>query len=138
MSAYKVVECEISNGEYIIAGLVDMGIPRNHIEVHKEGVPLVNYSGRETGQKANIVVRRENFKKHTKARWNADLGFEKTNKGYQTHINSEESYWFEKREPRFKQVAATMEVTAQAKKKGYHVKKVEKDGKIKLKLTKNF
>lgn len=138
MSAYKVIECEIKNQDFIIAGLIDMGIPRNQIEVHENAVPLHNWRGTQTGQKANVVVRRENFKKHTKARYNADLGFEKVGDGYKTHINQEEQRWWNKQEPRFKQVAATMQVTAAARKRGYHIKKVEKDGKIKLRLTKNF
>lgn len=138
MSAYKVIECEITNPEFIVAGLVDMGIPREHIEVHEKSVPLHNYSGRQTGQRGNIVVRREHFKKHTKSYYNADLGFEKTEQGYRTHINSEEQRWWNKKEPRFKQVAATMKVTKAARKRGYHIKKTEKNGKIKLKLTKNF
>ncbi len=138
MSAYKVIECEIKSEEGIIAGLVDMGIPRNQIEVHQKAVPLANYTGRKIGEMGNIVVRRENFKKYTKSRYNADLGFEKVDKGYQTHINSEENRWWKQKEPRFKQVAADIHVQAAAKKRGYRVKRIEKDGKIKLQLIKNF
>ena len=138
MSAYKVIECEITNEEHIIAGLVDMGISRENIEVHENAVPIHNYAGRAQG-KANIIVRRQNFKQHTRARWNADLGFEKKSDGtYGMHINSEEQRWWDKREPRFKQVAATMQVTQAARKRGYHIKKVEKDGVVKLQLSKNF
>lgn len=138
MSAYKVIECEVTNGEYIVAALVDMGIPRNQIETHDIPVSLRDYQGRTGKQKANIVVRRENFKRLTSSYYSADLGFEKTETGYKTHINSEESRWWSKKEPRFKQVASTLEVTSQAKRRGYHVKKVEKDGKIKLSLSKNY
>jgi hypothetical protein len=138
MSAYKVIECKVKNPEHIVAGLIDMGIPRNQIEVHENPVSLYNYSGRKTGQKANVVVRRENFKKYTKASYNADLGFEKVQDGYRTHINSEEHRWWKKHEPRFQQVAATMKVTEEARKHGYHIKKVEKEGNIRLRLVKNY
>ncbi len=138
MSAYKVIECDIKNEEYIIAGLIDMGFPREQIEVHPSPVPLAGYTGRLGRQKANIIVRRNHFKKATKARYNADLGFEKVGDGYKTHINSEESGWWKSKEPRFKQVAATLHVTAQAKKRGYHVTKVKTGDVVKLKLTKNY
>jgi hypothetical protein len=138
MSAYKVVECEIKSEESIIAGLVDLGIPRNQIEIHNNPVPLVGWNGNKGRQKGNVVVRRQNFKKFTKARYNADLGFEKVGDNYQIHINQEENRWWKEKEPRFKQIAATTQVQAAAKKRGYKVKKIEKDGKIKLKLTKNF
>ena len=138
MSAYKVVECEVNTQEGIIAGLIDLGIPHDLIEIHKEAVPLNNWQGKKTGQKGNIVVRRQNFKKYTASRYNADLGFEKKENGYQMHINQEENRWWQQRDPRFKQVAASVQVIAKAKKKGYKVKKTEKNGNIKLQLVKNF
>lgn len=138
MSAYKVMECDIRNEDQIIAGLIEIGIPRNQIEIHPAAVPLYDYAGNQTSLKGNVIVRRENFKLRTGARWNADLGFEKQENGYHTHINSEETRWWKQKEPQFKQTAAEVLVTQQAKKKGYHVKKTKKDGKIKLQLTKNF
>lgn len=138
MSAYKVIECEVTDEEYIIAGLVGIGIPRDQIEVHEQAVPLHNYSGRKTGQMGNIVVRRENFKKLTESYYNADLGFEKVDGGYRTHINSEEQRWWKTREPEFKQIAATEHVTKQARLRGYHITKKKVGDTVKLTLRKNF
>lgn len=138
MSAYKVVECEIYKEEHVIAALVDMGIPRDAIEIHETPKNLVGIGGKVRKQKAHIIVRREHVNKHLSGGASNDLGFEKVDGTYIAHVSSYDKGWWRKKEERIKQVAAAEHVTEQAHRRGYHVKRVETDGKIKIKLKKNF
>jgi hypothetical protein len=139
MSAFKIVECNINDRDELVAGLKGLGFSSDEIEVHDNPVLLANYDGHLGPQKGNVVVRRNNFKKRTKASWNADLGFEKTGNEYKIHLNQEEQKWWNSQEPRFKQAAAEHKVITAAKKRGYHVRSVpSSNGNIKLKLIKNF
>lgn len=138
MSAYKVIECNIKKEEYLVAALIDMGIPKEAIEIYNTPVNLYGFKGDKRTQKSHVVVRRKNVNKYLSNGLSNDLGFEKVDGQYQARVSDYDSRWWSRKEPRFKQVAATLEVTTQAKKRGYHVKKTEENGKIKLKLIKNY
>lgn len=68
MSQFVVAETKVTSLDDIIDALVEMGIERDNIEVHKLPVPLDGYGGSQ-GKSAEVVVR----KQHIGARY-GDLG----------------------------------------------------------------
>ena len=138
MSAYKVIECHIQKEEHVIAALIDMGIPKSAIEIHETPTNLYGYRGDKRTTQAHVVVRRKHVNQYLSNGLSNDIGFEKIGDTYEAHISDYDSRWWKIREPRFRQVVATHHVTDKAKRKGYHVKKIEDGSKIRLKLTKNY
>jgi len=138
MSAYKLIECEIKDKQSIIAGLLDMGLNLADIEIHDEAVSLQDYVGKNRSQKANIIVRRKVVNKTFSTGMSNDVGFEKVEGKYKAHISDYDMSWWKRKEPKFKQIAATESIISAAKKKGYHVQQTNEDNNIKLKLIKNF
>jgi predicted RNA-binding protein Jag len=138
MSAYKVVDCQVKREEAIIEALLDLGFVRNEIEIHNTSQQLKGFMGDLRKEKANIIVRRRNVNKRVSGGASNDIGFEKVDGKYVAHISNYDQRWWKKKEPRFKQVAATNQIIEKAKRKGYKIKKTESKGKIKLKLIKNF
>jgi len=138
MSAYKLIECEIKDRQSIIAGLLDMGLNLSDIEIHDEAISLQDFVGKNRPQKANIIVRRKAINKTFSTGMSNDVGFEKVEGKYKAHISDYDMSWWKRREPKFKQIAATESIISAAKKKGYHVQQTNEDNNIKLKLIKNF
>jgi hypothetical protein len=68
MSQFVEAQTKVLHMEDIIAALIELGIPREHVEVHKLPVALSGYDGRVQHQ-AEVVVR----KCHTGARY-GDIG----------------------------------------------------------------
>lgn len=82
MSAYITLMTPMTNQEFILAALTDMGFQRDQIEVHAEPVQLVGYGGERRAQTANIVIRR----RHVGTASN-DLGLLATPTGYQLQVS---------------------------------------------------
>jgi len=138
MSAYKVIECAIQSSEHILAGLIDMGIPREDIEIYEEPSNLFGYVGDKRSEKANIIIRRKTVNKYISGGSSNDIGFEKVGDQYKAHVSNYDMRYWKRKEPRFLQVTACETIQEKARKKGYTVKKSEVNGKIKLKLIKNY
>ena len=138
MSAYKVIECEISEDNALIAAIVDMGMSLKDILIYETPQSLRGYRDDVRAQKAHVVITKEQMLKTFRRSASNDVGFEKVNGKYIAHVSNYDMPWWKTKEPRFKQVAAAEQVTAAAKRRGYYVKRIEEGGKIRLKLIKNF
>jgi len=138
MSAYRLIECEIYEGEHIIEALVEMGIPRSCIEVHDTPQALQGYTGDTRSTKGNIIVRRKHVNKHLSGGSSNDLGFELRDGKYAAHVSNYDQGWWNRKQDRFMQVAAASQAIKAAKKRGYRVTKTEVEGKIKIKLKKSY
>ena len=139
MSAYRLIKSQVSDGEAIVAALVDMGIPREAIEIHETPQSLHGYRGDRRAQKAHIIVRRKYINKHFSSGASNDLGFERKADGkYVVHVSDYDQSWWMRKQDRFQQVAAAEQATRQARRRGYTVQKTEQDGKIVLKLKRSY
>lgn len=130
MSSYVKIDVKLTSEESIKEGLKAMDLPFEEFEVAE---PLTDYRGnRRTETRANIIVRRKHLN-----RLSNDMGFEKLPDGtWRAHVSDYDMPPRSKVWPRFKQEYAVSVNTRAARKKGYHVKRVdEPDGKIKLKVT---
>lgn len=136
MSAYKVVKCEVSEINHIIAGLNAIGIPIDLIEIHETPQPLVGYHGDKRTQKANVIVRRAIVNKLLSGGASNDLGFEKVDGKFVAHVSDYDHSWWNKKQSKFQQAAAEAKVTSEAEKRGYRVEKKTEGNNIKLKLIK--
>ena len=68
MSHYTVLTTRICDPHYLAEAMADMGY--EEVEVHDQPQPLIDYQGRETKQKAEVIVRRRHLS------WvSNDLGF---------------------------------------------------------------
>jgi hypothetical protein len=140
MSAYKIVVIDITEIDYVIEGLLAIGIPAEMIEIHDIPQSLVGYEGSKRGQKANVIVRRANVNKLLSGGASNDIGFEKKDGKITVHVSDYDQKWWRKKSETFLQHAACAKYEAEAKKlgRGYRVEK-KIDGKnIKLKLIKAF
>lgn len=130
MSAYVKIDVKLTDEESIKEALKALDLPFEEFEIAE---PLVDYRGQRRSQtRANIIVRRRHL-----SRLSNDMGFEKMPDGtWQAHVSDYDmpprsTIW-----PRIKQEYAAAVNTRAARKKGYHVTRVnEADGKIKLKVT---
>lgn len=82
MSAYVTLATPLLDEDALVAALGDLGFPRERVEVHDVGVPLVGFEGARREQQAHIVIRR----RHVGAGSN-DLGFERTATGFRFHVS---------------------------------------------------
>lgn len=131
MSAYTVVELEMSDAECIKIALKELGYV---FEEHTEAQPLVGFQGDRRQQKAHIIVRRE----HVGTASN-DVGFLRKEDGSYMLIISD----YDKRNVNFTQkikpLYAKAKVKKQAVKMGYRVQsEVSEKGKIKIKVSQGY
>jgi hypothetical protein len=70
MSEYVIIATAFTDASHLVEALVDLGFPRDTIEVHKRPVTLYGYRGDARAELAEIVVRQ----KHV-GRGSNDLGF---------------------------------------------------------------
>lgn len=84
MSEYIVCETSYSEESLLKEALIDIGIPEEHIETHKEATDLFGIGGSRRPEKANIIIRRKNVGAASN-----DIGFEKQSDGTYKAIVSE-------------------------------------------------
>lgn len=136
MSAYKLIECNVSSQQAIIAGLLDMGLSLSEIEICPTPKNLEGYHGDRRNQVADIVVPRRNINRKLSGGMSNDLGFEKTEGGYKIHVSDYDQNWWSKKEKRFRRVAVAHQTEEQARRQGYQVVKTDNGNTIQLKLIK--
>lgn len=126
MSHFTAVKTKFTDKETIIKALQNMGF---NPEVHDNGVNLDNRWG--TTDIAHIVIRRNQLG----ARCGADLGFKKTESGYEITADDFEMQFSSY--PYFKQDLGTEYAILTAQKKGYKVLSRERgsNGKMQVKLA---
>lgn len=84
MSAYVGCETEINDLESLIEALVELGVPRDRIEVHEAARSLYGYQGDVRDQKAHVIVRRRDVGSASN-----DIGFERMEDGrYRTWVSA--------------------------------------------------
>lgn len=129
MSQYQKIDVVLTDEASIKEALDALKLP---FETFERAEPLVDYHGiRRENTRGNIVVRR----KHLSGASN-DMGFEKLPDGsWRAHVSDYDMPPRSRLWPNFKREYAVAVNTRAAKKKGYHVKRTEVDGKIKLKVT---
>lgn len=130
MSAYVKIDVKLTSEASIKEALDALKLP---YEEHEVAEPLVDYRGnRRTATRANIIVRR----KHLRTSSN-DMGFERLDDGsWRAHVSDYDMPPHATTWPRFRQEYAASVNTRAARRKGYHVKRInEPDGKIKLRVT---
>ncbi len=82
MSHYTVLTTRICDPHYLGEAMADMGY--EEVEVHDQPQPLIDYQGRETKQKAEVIVRRRHLS------WvSNDLGFCRQSNGTMNAIISD-------------------------------------------------
>ena len=59
MSHYTVVTTRISDPQYLVEAIADMGY--EEIEIYDQPQPLIDYQGEATKQKAEVIVRRKHL-----------------------------------------------------------------------------
>ncbi len=70
MSEYVIIATAFTDAGHLIEALVDLGFPRDTIEVHDGPVTLSGYRGDARPERAEIVIRREYV-----GRGSNDIGF---------------------------------------------------------------
>jgi len=136
MSEYIVAETVVKDQDCLIDALIEIGIPKNQIEVHVTPTDLVGYANRNQGQKANVVVRKTN------TGLSGDVGFEKIEGGtYRAWINDMDrnrGLGKEILKGKFRQCYAKKVLLKQVgRTHGHKLKDVttDKNGKIKIRIT---
>jgi hypothetical protein len=129
MSEYLTVQLNITDQDCLIKALNEMGYQT--IEVHETAQPLVGFQGDVRTQKAHIIVRRE----HVGSASN-DVGFIKTDSGYQMIISEYDKRHAKKFTEQLNQMYSKHRVIQQARAIGYTVtsQTVEEDGRLRLRL----
>ncbi len=89
MSAYITLPTPITDEQCLLDALADVGFDRSKVEVHATAVKLVGFEGRQRGELANIVIRRQ----HVGSASN-DVGFHASATGYQALISDYDSTRF--------------------------------------------
>jgi hypothetical protein len=59
MSEYVIVATAFTDADHLVDALVDLGFPRDTIEMHDHPVTLYGYRGDARPERAEIVIRRE-------------------------------------------------------------------------------
>jgi hypothetical protein len=126
MSHFTVVKTKFTDKEMLIKSLKNMGfLP----EIHDDGINLNNKWN--TTDIAHIVIRREQLGE----RCGADLGFKKTDNGYEITVDEFEMAYSNYHN--LKQDLGTEYACLMAEKKGYKILSRERgsNGKMQVKIT---
>ena len=84
MSEYVIIATAFTDASHLVEALVDLGFPRDTIEVHDRPVTLYGYRGDARPERAEIVIRREYV-----GRGSNDIGFARQADGVFRAIISE-------------------------------------------------
>lgn len=124
MSHFTSIKTKITEENSLIKALKNMGL---NPEIFTEGVNLINKWG--TTDTAHIVISKEQLG------CGADLGFKKTDNGYELTADDYELNY--SKYPTFRQDFATEYACILAQKKGYKILSRERgsNGKMQVKLT---
>ena len=130
MSHYTIVETKIVDAPALAEGLADMGY--EDVEVWESAQPLVDYSGSETKETAEVIVRR----KHV-GRLANDIGFKRQPAGPMRAIISDWDRdkhgegWMRELTRRYAYHAARGKLEAQ----GFTLAREERDADGRIRLT---
>ena len=136
MSAYRVIELNLSREDSILDGLLALGLTSSEIEVHGDPIALYGYQGDVRDEKANVIVRRKFVNQKLSGGASNDIGFVKEGGKYRAIVSDFDQGWWGKASKKFRRAASESEIKAIARKKGYSVKKTTKNKVTKLILTK--
>jgi hypothetical protein len=128
MSEWSVVNVEFNEEAVLVEALKCMGYQP---KTHKEAVDIKGY-GSHASKKAHIVVSKGQFGGYT------DCGFERTKTGFSIHLDNMDHKKFKvgKLKQHYSEAKVMKVVKGRAR---FSVKKrVEEEGKIKIRLTRNF
>jgi len=134
MSEYLVCDTEIKDQDCLVDTLVEMGVERDHIEVHEEAVPLEGYHGDLRKQRAHVVIRRRHVGNASN-----DVGFELKDGSYKAWVSEyDKGHGIGKKimsKELLRQYAKVKALNEIRGRRGFKVKSCEeKDGKIKIKV----
>jgi hypothetical protein len=130
MSEYVTQRVGAATREGIVEALIDLGFPREVIEVHEVAVPLVGYQGDQRSTRAHVIVRRAAVASHMSVGAPNDAGWERRADGtWRAHVSAYDQQWWSRgdvgggqtREQRFAQSIALGEIVAQARRQGVRV-----------------
>ena len=129
MSEFKVVEVELKEEDILVAALKQMGYKPT---VHKEAVELQTYYQNRVKPKAHIVVDKSQVGGY------GAVGFERQEKGFKMHIDDMDQRRF--KIGKLKQSYAEQKINKVIKHRAkFSVKsRTEKEGKIQIRLRRNF
>lgn len=85
MSAYITVMTPMMDRECLLHALADVGFGPGRVEVSETPIPLLGYAGRQQGQSAELVIRREQAGTAI-----ADIGFRWTSTGFQAVLDQDD------------------------------------------------
>jgi len=83
MSKYIVCQTKYASLELLLDSLEEIGIKRDHVEVHEQPANLHGYRGDSREQKAHVIIRKQFVGSSSN-----DIGFLRTEDGtYQTYVS---------------------------------------------------
>jgi len=134
MSAYVGCETEIADQESLLEALVELGIPRDRIEVHEVARSLYGYQGDVRSQKAHVIVRRRDVGAASN-----DIGFERMEDGrFKTWVSEYDVLRGLGREIKKGHLLATyakrQALRTAAKRKARSVKCTTENGRIRIRI----
>jgi hypothetical protein len=130
ISEFTVVNIELDDQECLVKSLEEMGYKP---EIHEEAKNLYGYHGDKRVQKAHVIVPRSQVGSASN-----DVGFEKNNNGkFTMHLSEYDRHVF--KTDKLKQLYAKHRVNQFVKKNAgkysHKTTKVDKDGTIRIRLT---